>query len=95
MRANIESNWESDWGIPQDTRKYNGNGPYKGEAEPEQGNHLIGYSLRLPDLGKPNWLFAIKFLFLNLEEFIEIDYGLGFSLLTQALEPLQSNELLV
>lgn len=38
-----------------------GKGPYKEDAEPKQGNHLTGYSLRLPDLGKPSWLFAIKF----------------------------------
>ena len=59
MWANIESNWESVWGIPQAVAE--GKGPYKGDAEPKRGNHLTGYSLRLPDLGKPSWLFAIKF----------------------------------
>ena len=47
--------------------------------------------------GKPSCLFC-DWLFLNLEAFTEIHPGLGFDLLTQttrALEPLQTNGLLV
>lgn len=57
MEANIDSNWESDWGLPQEEAK--GKGLYKANAEAKQGTHLVDYSLRLPYLRKPRWLFVI------------------------------------
>lgn len=55
-----------------------GQGFYGEDREVKSDNYLIGYGLRLHYLGKPSWLFV--FGFLNLETFIEIDFGLGLGL---------------
>lgn len=71
---------------------------YRADVEAKQGNNLIGSSLNSCLI----WLFVIghslNFVFLETSAFIGIGSGLGFGLLTQAtkaLEPSQSNDLIV